>query len=355
MKRERMQFMDCFLPMPVVEALRADVWGAAAVGPRDPGNGMEDRTMALYSYWDGAVVRDPDSGKYCLFASRWEQKGGHWGNEEGPGWRGSQAVMGVSDSLFGPYTDLGPLWPDWCEGAGHNVFPFFIHPADPLYAEGFRYAVCISDTGRHEEIANGTIHLAASIRGPWTLLENGNGGRLRCEGTFNLSNISIAPCPQGGYLALDRRGNLAFAETLAGVWKTKLEGLWSTIPVMAERIPYIEDGLLWYSAGKYRIVVNDWDARQAYYLSSQDGLSWRLNEGLAYTPKVDFIRYENGTVNRWRKIERPNVYLEDGVVRAVAFAVIDVEKEDDLGNDDHGSKVLIVPFDGEALARLDKE
>jgi len=62
MKRKRMQFMDCFLPMPVVEALRADVWGAAAVGPRDPGNGMEDRTMALYSYWDGAVVRDPDSG-----------------------------------------------------------------------------------------------------------------------------------------------------------------------------------------------------------------------------------------------------------------------------------------------------
>ena len=348
------QFMDCFLPMPVVESLNESCWGAAAVGARDQGNGLEDRTMAEYSYWDGAVVRDAQSGKYILFASRWEQKGGHWGNEEGPGWRGSQAVYAESDSLYGPYTDLGPLWPDWCEGAGHNVFPFPVSPADPLYAAGYRYAICISDTGRHGETANGTIHLASSVRGPWSLLENENGGRLDCTGAFSLSNVSIVPKPEGGYLALDRHGDLAESAALAGKWNTLREGLWKDFSVMENRLPYMEDGVIWYCGGCYHIVVNDWDARQAYYLTSRNGLAWTLHEGLAYTPKADFLRYGTGEVNRWTKIERPNVYIEDGVIRAMTFAVIDVQKEDDLGNDDHGSKVVVVPFDGEKLAGTDR-
>ena len=341
------QFMDGFQPMPIVEGLRTDCWGAAAVGPRDQGNGLEDRTMAEYSYWDGAVVRDEESGKFLLFASRWEQKGGHWGNAQGPGWLGSQAVYAESDSLFGPYTDLGPLWPDWCEGAGHNVFPFRISPADPLYAEGFRHAICISDTGRHEETANGTIHIAKTPRGPWLLLKNGSGGRLDYTGVFSLSNVSIVPRPEGGYLALDRHGNLAQSGTLAGKWQTVRECLWKDFSVMENRLPYMEDGVIWYCAGAYHIIVNDWDARQAYYLTSSDGLSWTKHDGLAYTPKADFLRCADGTVNRWTKIERPNVYIENGVVKAMTFAVIDVQKEDDLGDDDHGSKVIVVPFDGE--------
>lgn len=30
----------------------------------------------------------------------------------------------------------------------------------------------------------------------------------------------------------------------------------------------------------------------------------------------------------------------------MTFAAIDVEKEQDLANDQHGSKIIIVPFDG---------
>lgn len=33
------------------------------------------------------------------------------------------------------------------------------------------------------------------------------------------------------------------------------------------------------------------------------------------------------------------------------FAVIDVPKDRDKGNDSHGSKVIVVPFDGAALER----
>lgn len=68
------QFMDCFLPMPVMDpsGLSADCWGAEEVGPRDQYNGLEDDDMSDYSYWDGGIIRDEESGKYYMFASRWD-------------------------------------------------------------------------------------------------------------------------------------------------------------------------------------------------------------------------------------------------------------------------------------------
>ena len=73
------------------------------------------------------------------------------------------------------------------------------------------------------------------------------------------------------------------------------------------------------------------------------------NRGLAYDPTRDFLRYSDGTVNHWNKIERPGVVIENGHVTHFTFAVIDVAKEQDLGNDTHGSKIIVVPFDGAAL------
>jgi hypothetical protein len=56
-------------------------------------------------------------------------------------------------------------------------------------------------------------------------------------------------------------------------------------------------------------------------------------------------------VNHWDKIERPGVLLENGHVAYFTFAVLDVPKEQEKGNDNHGSKVIVVPFDGAALDR----
>ena len=77
---------------------------------------------------------------------------------------------------------------------------------------------------------------------------------------------------------------------------------------------------------------------------------WTLR-GLAYDPTTDFVRYTDGTVNHWNKMERPGVYIENGHVAAVTLASIDIPKEEDRGNEPHGSKVLVVPFDGAAFDR----
>ena len=63
------------------------------------------------------------------------------------------------------------------------------------------------------------------------------------------------------------------------------------------------------------------------------------------------MRYPDGTVNHWNKVERPGVYIEDGHVAALTLAAIDVEKDQDNGRDGHGSKIIVIPFDGAALDR----
>jgi hypothetical protein len=56
-------------------------------------------------------------------------------------------------------------------------------------------------------------------------------------------------------------------------------------------------------------------------------------------------------VNHWTIVGRPSVFLENGHVAYFTFAVIDVPKNQELPNDNHGSKVIVVPFDGAALDR----
>jgi hypothetical protein len=57
------RFMDRFLPMPDLNGMTTDTWGADAVVPRDINNGIEE---AAWSYW-GGNIRLMDDGKYHLF------------------------------------------------------------------------------------------------------------------------------------------------------------------------------------------------------------------------------------------------------------------------------------------------
>ena len=56
-------------------------------------------------------------------------------------------------------------------------------------------------------------------------------------------------------------------------------------------------------------------------------------------------------MNHWDKMERLGVLLENGHVKYSTLAAIDVEKNAEKGNDTHGSKVVVIPFDGEAFDR----
>ncbi len=324
------RLLDYFQPTPIVSPLTSNAWGASNVLPRDTSNGLEDRSNRQWSYWDGKIIRGPD-GRYHLFGSRWAQSGGHWA------WFGSQAFHAVSaSSPLGPYVDQGLAFSD-NGGKGHNV------TADRL-PDG-RYVLLVSET------RPASIYLSSSLDGPWVLQGaitiDGNG--YGTEGTQ--SNVSMTVRPDGSILMVSRHGIIMLSTTgIMGPYRVQGPSVYPSIP--GRNNANAEDPVLWYSGGKYHLVYNYWDSRVAYHLVSPDGIRNWVNAGVAYDATTPFVRYTNGTVNTWRKLERPGVLIEDGRVTHFTFAVIDVEKEQDLGNDNHNSKIIVVPFDG---ARFDAD
>ena len=315
-------FIDYFLPTPIVGSLTTNVWGAATVGPRDPKNGLEDETMKHWNYWDGQIIKAPD-GKYHMFASRWAQARGHGG------WFGSQAVHAVSDNLFGPYVDKGLCWPNDAGGRGHNV--------GALTLPDGSYAVYVSETRPCE------VYTSKSLDGPWQHL-----GTVTVEGEpgWHASNVKIMVRPDGRFEFTERDGRIFISDKgILGPYQAQGGS------VYPKGIPDLEDPCIWYSGGLYHIIVNSWSRREAYHLTSRDGIHDWTNRGVAYDPQREIVRYTDGTVDHWNKAERPSVYIENGHVVVMTLAVIDVPKEQDHGNDGHGSKVIVIPFDGVALDR----
>ena len=318
--------MDYFLPTPIIGSLVSNVWGAPGVFPRDPQNGLEDQTMKQWCYWDGQIIKGPD-GKYHMFASRWDQSRGH------NGWGSSLAVHAVSDKVTGPYVDKGLCWPDNQGGKGHNV--------TALVLPDGRYAVVVSET------RPGDVFVSKSLDGPWEQL-----GSIKVDtngvGRARMSNVSIMVRPDGDFEIVPRSGAIWISKDgILGPYKIQGPSVYPQVAGLPLR--NLEDPVVWYSGGLYHIVVNGWSDRKAYHITSPDGINNWTFRGLAYDPRMDFVRYTDGTVNHWDKMERPGVLIENGHVTAFTLAVLDVEKNQERGNDTHGSKVVVIPFDGAAL------
>jgi hypothetical protein len=321
--------IDYFLPMPLHAGLTTNAWGAPNVLPRDPQNGLEDVTIKQWCYWDGKIIQGPD-GKYNMFASRWDQAKGH------NGWWSSLAVHAVSDSPTGPYVDRGLCWPNNQGGKGHNV--------TALVLPDGRYAVVVSET------RPGDVFVSKSLDGPWQYLGSIKVAANSYSGLGKMSNVSVLARPDGDFMIVARSGAVWISSTgILGPYTVQGPCVYTGLPGLPTHD--MEDPVVWYSGGLYHIVVNCWSDRKAFHLTSPDGIHDWVNRGVAYDPEKNFLRYTDGTVNHWNKIERPNVYLQDGHVAYFTFAVIDVPKDQELPNDNHGSKVIVVPFDGVALDR----
>ena len=265
-----------------------------------------------------------------MFASRWNQTNGH------RGWSGSLAVHAVSDKLIGPYVDKGLCWPENRGGKGHNV--------TALVLPDGRYAILLADT------RPGDVFISKSLDGPWEfqgpIQIDANG--FSTNGTRH--NLSIIVRPDGNFMIVPRSGAILISTNgVMGPYQIQGPSVFAEMPELPKR--NLEDPVVWSSGGLYHIVVNCWSARKAYHLTSPDGIHNWTFRGVAYDPTVDFVRYTDGTLNRWNIMERPGVFLENGHVICFTFAVIDVPKAQDKGNDNHASKILVVPFDGAALDR----
>jgi hypothetical protein len=111
-----------------------------------------------------------------------------------------------------------------------------------------------------------------------------------------------------------------------------------------------EDPEIWKSGKKYYCSVNNYASKKAIYMTSDDGITnWKYG-GAAYSPlNQNMLRYTNGRKNSWFKMECPGVYVENGILKFLMWAVIDTEKETDKGNDNHNNKIIVIPFNGAAF------
>lgn len=199
------------------------------------------------------------------------------------------------------------------------------------------------------ETRPGDVFVSKSLDGPWEQL-----GSIKVDpngfGAARMSNVSIMVRPDGDFEIVPRSGAIWISKDgILGPYKIQGPSVYPKVTGLPLR--NLEDPVVWFSGGLYHIVVNGWSDRKAYHITSPDGISnWTLR-GLAYDPTKDFVRYKDGTVNHWNNMERPGVLIEDGHVTHVTLAVIDVPKNQDRGNDRHGSKVIVIPFDGAAMDR----
>jgi len=328
--------MDYYLPMPMYQNRleSTGVWGVKNVVPRDIYNGIEDSSCKKYSYWDGAIIKAKQDGKYHMYCSRWDQSAGHGG------WWSSVAVHAVSDSIMGPYIDKGLAY-TYNGGKGHNVTAIELPDG--------RYAILVCET------VPASIFISSDPNGPFQyqghLQINTNGHNT--SGVNLESNMSICMREDSTFLIVTRDGFVMHSTSgIMGPYLVKTDKIWP-MNLPGYNTANWEDPVIWRSGKKYYCTVNCWSSKKAIYLTSDDGITnWKYG-GEAYSPmSANLLRYTNGKVNKWCKMERPGVFLVDGIVTHLTFAVIDTEKEVDLGNDNHNSKVIVVPFDGAAFSGI---
>ena len=362
-------FIEYIKPAPIAcSPLSSATWGVAGVLPRDLCNGIESAKGAAvppeFYYWDGQILKAKD-GKYHMFMSTWSGTAGF-----NPGWTGSDAYHAISSQgVLGPYMRQGYVYTNNNSHKGHNV--------SALELPDGSYAVVVS------EIVPFTIYKATSLDGPWTgcaasIQTNGvktsstttcpPGGA--CNDTHYDSNVSLVARPDGKFEIVQRHGFIAIANTLCGPYKMQkptwtypqanLPNVDSIYPKRTS-IPGVtnpsygweEDPHIWYSAGIYHVIYSGSQDRVGYHLYSSDGLTNWKDNGYGWSPR-DYQKifcYEgSSTCSQWYKMERPGVVLENGHPTHITWAVADVDKDNQIpAGSNHGSKVIVVPFDGVAF------
>lgn len=303
------QFKDLILPMPVRNGMTSNTWGGENVKPRDINNGIEDPD---WTYWGGDPYQDED-GLYHLFVTRWPEnhRDGHFGYFD------SEIVHAISNDPMGPYRYHNTL------GEGNN--PELLMPPKMKKGKYVVYSV------------HGRYFISESLNGPWKRRTYDFHKRERY--VFNgYVNFSFAPRDDGSYIAVSRRGYIwASPDGVENWYNTSAESVYPKVDGI------FEDPVLWKDDIQYHIVVNDWKGRIAYYLRSKDGFHWKSEPGEAYVPGIS--GYEDGTLSEWYKYERIR-FLFDEHKRPthVHFAVTDANKHEDLGNDEHSGKMIILPM-----------
>lgn len=321
--------------------------------------------MPDYWVWCGSAIHG-DDGRYHLFASRWPKSVTffHWATC-------SEIVRAVADRPEGPYRfeevvteRRGPSF--WDGMVTHNPTIHFHDGKFLLFYVGSTFhgkRPHRADEGgliseHWLEAWNGKrtgLLVADSVLGPWerrdepillprpgkwdSVITSNPAACVREDGTIILIYKSTdVPHPRGRFPGRFHQG-VATARN----WRSPFERL-SEEPIALSGVKdtHIEDGYIWWNGEAYEMVIKDMTGEvcgeegAAIHATSHDAISWTaMIPPKAYSRTV---RWQDGKTTTLRKLERPQVLLENGRPTHLFGAAL---SEDEAGEIDDSWNVVI--------------
>jgi hypothetical protein len=287
-----------------------------------------------FSHWGGSVV-EGDDGQYHMFYSRWPKKlGWSWVVD-------SEIAHAVSKNPFGPFEfkDVAlprrgrEHWDGWCT---HNPTVHKFGNKYYLYHMGNTGdGVLTGVPGKHKlnwghrNNQRIGVAIADSPNGPWTrhdkpLIDVGSSDQA--IDSLMTSNPSICQGPDGRFLMVYKgvgkefplpNGGpvvhcIATSDSPTGPFVKHNKPIFT---FEGERFP-AEDPYIWYQAGKFRAIVKrikHVKKKRVFSLvhyDSVDGFDWQPAKHHEITERK--ITWEDGTVEQFDHLERPQVLIENG-------------------------------------------
>ncbi len=299
--------------------------------------------MRGYHTWCASMARSND-GKCHLYASAWPVETGH------DGWvTHSSIVHAVSDSPLGPFefcsVVLGPQEADvWDRDVAHNPTIIQANGKWYLYYTGNRGNGEFWNHRNHQRIG---VAVASHPQGPFERAEPvllpGK------EGTWDdllTTNPSCTQTPDGRFIMIYKavscqgdaprygpvRHGVAFSSSPTGPFEKHPEPIFPCADVFFAA----EDPFLWCQNGKLFCILKDMGhhfsvhERALVLFSSGDGIHWAPEEHPVVITRR--IVQTDGAHTEYDRLERPQLYLENGVPRVLYVAVKPTRDSDESYN-----------------------
>ena len=286
------------------------------------------------SIWGGSLIKGEDN-LYHLYYARWPKKlGWAWVTD-------SEIAHAISSSPFGPFefkdVALGRTnkenWDGWCT---HNPTVYKFNGKYYLYYMGNTGdGKIVSLPGKeklnwnHRNNQRIGVAVADSPDGPWKRFDQpvlDISMDSLAHDALMTSNPSICQRPDGSYLMVYKAVGKKFpapnggpvvhmvatSESPTGPF-TKHDNPIFTFE--GERFP-AEDPYIWYQEGRYRAIVKrikQIDNKRVFSLvhyESEDGFDWKPAKHFDISERI--VKWENGRIQQFLHLERPQVFIENG-------------------------------------------
>ena len=315
----------------------------------------------LYHNWGSSIIKGQD-GKYHLFYAQMSKEIGF------RSWLTDGTIShAVADSPEGPYVHKEIV----LEGRGPGYWDAYTaHNPRIKYFDGKYYLYYMStNTGgrllldeEFNQARNGVITnefralvrmnqrigvaVSESVNGPWKRLDqpivepSGPIAQITC-------NPALAERPNGGYIMIVRgdKPNIKYAN---GKWPDHNElirsqaialsdsplGPWEIQPKLAVGDLNSEDPAIWYDSKRKRYYGVYHAFGYMGMITSIDGINWEKAKHYKVLDKS--LKKSDGTEINANRLERPFIYVEDGVAKVLTVAVFENNKN---------SYSLFIPLD----------